>query len=112
MSKTIKEREALKRKIKIHERFRTVRKRLFFVFWAVLLVSFFTAISLQYSRYQKLLADEASLLNRIKEEEDKNVELQQKMDYYYSDAFIEEVAREQLGLVRDNEYLFCNEANN
>ncbi|MGL4792031.1 MAG: FtsB family cell division protein [Anaerotignaceae bacterium] len=42
----------------------------------------------------------------IEEEKYKNIQLQNQQEYYASDAYIEKMAREQLGLVMPDEVVF------
>ena len=79
-------------------------------FWLVLAVTFGSAIIMQYMDYRGLCLEEAALLQKIQAQEDKRADLDKDLDYFYSDAFVEKVAREELGLLRDDEILFINEA--
>lgn len=76
---------------------------------------FSAVVGINYYTQMKVLADlkleEANLLAKMQEEEHKNVQLQSKQDYYASDAYIEKVAREQLGLVMPDEIVFKNRDN-
>jgi len=82
---------------------------LYFMFWLILLGFFSVAITLQYTDYQALLREEATLVQRIQAEAEQTVELQKDVDFYYSDAFVEKYAREEMGLVRDDEILFVKQ---
>lgn len=57
------------------------------------------------------LKQEAVAINsQIDDEKKKNLELSVNQDYYTSDAYIEKVAREQLGLIKPDEIEFVNKA--
>ena len=83
---------------------------LYLAFWLILLVFFGSAITMQYMDYRSLAREESALLQMIQAEAERTVDLQRDVDYYYSDAFVEKVAREELGLVRDDEILFISDA--
>ena len=44
----------------------------------------------------------------MKEEKEKQQEFEARREYYTSDAYIERIAREQLGMVKSNEILYIN----
>lgn len=46
---------------------------------------------------------------KIADEKARTEEIDKKKEYMGSDAFIEETARDRLGLVKDNEYVFKEE---
>lgn len=50
-----------------------------------------------------------TLQQALNEEEKHKKELDKKSEYYKSDEYIAEVAREKLGLLKDNEILFSEE---
>jgi len=83
---------------------------MYVVFWLVLTVFFGCAIMMQYMDYRGLVREEAALLRLIQAEAERTVELERDMDFFYSDAFVEKVAREELGLVRSDEILFISDA--
>lgn len=84
----------------------TLRARMFIAFWALLLCSFAVAISLQMASFNKLGAEEDRIRALIEDEDTRTAKLKNDMDYYESDAFVEKIAREQLDLIRQDEYLF------
>ena len=45
---------------------------------------------------------------QIADEQQKTLDFQAKKDYYNSDSYIEQIAREKLGLVKSNEILYIN----
>ncbi len=58
----------------------------------------------------ELKQEEIALNTEIEDEKKKNLELNVNQDYYTSDAYIEKVAREQLGLVKPGEIEFINKS--
>lgn len=64
----------------------------------------------QMNVYYTLKEEEEKLNQSIQAEEKKKLELATRKDYYNSDAYIEKIAREQLGLIKANEILFINRA--
>jgi cell division protein DivIC len=49
---------------------------------------------------------EDDLNQQIEDEQERKTSLEEKSDYLNSDAYIEDLAREKLGLVYDNEIIF------
>lgn len=64
----------------------------------------------QMQVYQDLEEQKALVLEQIEEERKRGIELSQQREYYTSDAFIEKMAREQLGLMKPDERVFINRA--
>lgn len=64
----------------------------------------------QFRLYQSLKSDEAKLTKSLEAEKKRKTELSTKKDFYSSDAYIEKIAREQLGLIKPNEVLYINRA--
>ncbi len=62
----------------------------------------------QYLEYRQLCAQYDSLQVQIAQEQEKSLEYENKKEYYNSDSYIEQVAREKLGLVKSNEILYIN----
>ncbi len=83
---------------------------LYLLVWLFTVVMFSGVIFMQVSDYnnfrQELARSEAELENETQIQED----LRDEMVYNDSDAYIEKIAREQLGLVKPDEILFVNEA--
>lgn len=51
-------------------------------------------------------AREEMLLERLEQEQDRTEQIEQLRDYMQTDEYAEQVARERLGLVKDNEIVF------
>ncbi len=54
----------------------------------------------QANRYQELLEEKAALQNEIDAEQERKIEFEKRQDYYNSDVYIEQMAREYLGMVK------------
>lgn len=78
------------------------------------MVVFLTAVGInagmQFKRYRALKAEEARILAAIEDANEETMEIEADRAYYASDAYIEKIAREQLGLLKPNEVLFINRA--
>ena len=83
---------------------------------AVFMVAFTAVVGVSVYGQAKELGElkktEASILESIEQEKEKTVELKAEQDYYSSDAYIESIAREQLGLIMPDERVFINKAEN
>lgn len=62
----------------------------------------------QANRYQELLEEKAALQDEINAEQERKDEFEKRKDYYNSDVYIEQMAREYLGMVKPNEILYIN----
>ena len=65
-------------------------------------------IGKQAIRYQEVKEELAAVTAEIKEEENKQLDFETRKEYYTSDTYIEQVAREQLGMVKPNEIIYIN----
>ena len=79
-------------------------KVMLFVTLAVVGYILFSLTS-QFSRLHAMQSNVESLQNQIKEIETRNTALREQIKQIKSDAYIEQVAREQLGLVKPGETL-------
>lgn len=78
------------------------------VFVLVFVVAGAVGIGRQAARYQEVKDETASVAAQVKEEKEKQQEFEARREYYTSDAYIEQIAREQLGMVKSNEILYIN----
>ena len=78
------------------------------VFVLVFVVAVAVGIGRQAARYQEVKDETASVAAQVKEEKEKQQECEARREYYTSDAYIEQIAREQLGMVKSNEILYIN----
>lgn len=79
----------------------------FLVFFiAVVFINLYSQAKTLY----QLKNNEHMISEQIDKEKKKNLELKSNSDYYKSDAYIESVARDKLGLVMPGEIVFINKA--
>lgn len=78
------------------------------VFVLVFVVAVTVGIGRQAVRYREVKDETASVAAQVKEEKEKQQEFEARREYYTSDAYIEQIAREQLGMVKSNEILYIN----
>lgn len=62
----------------------------------------------QANRYQELLEERVSLQVEIDSEKERQIEYKKQQEYYNSDTYIEQMAREYLGMVKPNEILYIS----
>ena len=84
--------------------------------FSITLVDFFASFTLAlacvfavliiYGVFAKLLRKDQEL--KLQEEKEKQAGFENRREYYHSDAYIEQVAREQLGMIKPNEILYIN----
>lgn len=80
--------------------------RVVFAITAVIVVYFLAVFVGNFVRHRQLNTEEARLEAQIAQMQAKYETLQALEDYVQSDEYIEEVARQQLGLVREGETAF------
>lgn len=66
------------------------------------------AVGTQASRYQQLQDEQAALQSEIQAEQERKIEFEKREQYYNSDVYIEQMARDYLGMVKPNEILYIN----
>ena len=81
---------------------------LFVVFWLVLIGLCFALVVGQSGRYNELRAELDGIEAEIERAEARNWDLQQQIDFFDVDAYVENLARERLGMLRPNELIFRN----
>lgn len=78
----------------------------------VFLLVFVCAISVgivkQYQHYQELKEELAVVTAEIEAAQKKQLDFENRKEYYNSDSYIEQIAREQLGMVKPNEIIYIN----
>ena len=77
-------------------------------FLFVFAIAVLIGVSKQYIYYQELQQEQEIVLAQIEEEKEKQAGFENRKEYYHSDAYIEQVAREQLGMIKPNEILYIN----
>ena len=80
----------------------------FMTFWAIITVMFTVLIVTQATRYNELRAELHRLEAEIAAERAMEADLEMRLLFLDSDAIIERLARERLGMVRQNEIVFVN----
>ncbi len=78
------------------------------VFLLVFVVTVSVGIGTQFIHYQELQEELAVVTAEIEKEQKRQLEFETRREYYTSDSYIEQVAREQLGMVKPNEILYIN----
>lgn len=78
------------------------------VFLIVFVCSVGVGVFSQYGAYQQVKAERELVMADISKEEEKKLEFENQKEYYNSDSYIEQIAREQLGMVKPNEMLYIN----
>lgn len=66
------------------------------------------AVGNQATRYQRLQEEQAAIQSEIEAEQARKIEFEQQQKYYNSDAYIEQMARDNLGMIKPNEILYIN----
>ena len=94
-----------KRKMKKSRKASSLFVRLFLL---VFVCAVFVGVGKQAVRYQEVKEELAAVTAEIKEEENKQLDFETRKEYYTSDTYIEQVAREQLGMVKPNEIIYIN----
>ncbi|MBM6829857.1 septum formation initiator family protein [Anaerotignum lactatifermentans] len=62
----------------------------------------------QMQEYRALQREAAELEQQIAQEQERALDFEAQKEYYNSDSYIEQIAREKLGLVKSNEILYIN----
>ena len=84
---------------------------LFLTMWVLIIVMFSGLIVTQAINYNELRAELERVEALLAEEEATIADLEMRLMFFDSDAHIERLARERLGMVRQNELIFVNIAN-
>lgn len=78
------------------------------VFLFIFVATVSVGIGTQFIRYQEVQEELAVVTAEIEKEQKRQLEFETRKEYYTSDSYIEQVAREQLGMVKPNEILYIN----
>ena len=78
------------------------------VFLLVFVCTVAVGVGKQAIRYQELQEELAVVTAEIEEEQEKQLNFETRREFYHSDTYIEQVAREQLGMVKPNEIIYIN----
>lgn len=91
---------------RVKQGYRQVKPR----FWGWLFTLFFVAALAVYCAQQRYMSRQQALLDELNAQKAtltaENEELQRKIDFTYTDEYIEREARSKLGLIREDEILF------
>ena len=80
----------------------------FAVFWTAIVAMFTALIITQAVRYNELRAELGRVSVLLENEQAAIEDLEMRLMFFDSDAHIERLARERLGMVRQNELVFIN----
>jgi len=79
-------------------------------FWLLVIIVLAVTCGVVYSSQQKYLTQQQELIAALRAEQqavaEENAILQRKIDFTFTDEFIEREARSRLGLVKEDEILF------
>ena len=78
------------------------------LFLLVFVCAVFVGVGKQAVRYQEVKEEMAVVTAEIEAEQEKQLTFETRKEYYTSDSYIEQVAREQLGMVKPNEIIYIN----
>lgn len=78
------------------------------LFLLVFVCAVLAGIGKQAIRYQEVQEEMAVVTAEIEAEQEKQLNFETRKEYYTSDSYIEQVAREQLGMVKPNEIIYIN----
>jgi cell division protein FtsL len=81
---------------------------LYIAFWAAVLIMFGGLFISQMESYNELQAELTRLNAQIAREQAEQERLQLQLNLFDGDAYIEQLARDRLGMVRPNEIVFRN----
>ncbi|MBE6013545.1 FtsB family cell division protein [Anaeropeptidivorans aminofermentans] len=90
--------------------FRKITRAFIFIcsLFCIIVTGFFTYH--QYTVYSELKAIETSLDEKIEAEKAVQEKLRLEMEYNLTDAYVEKIARERLGLFKSDEIIFIDES--
>ena len=81
---------------------------LYIPFWLLIVGMFTGLIAMQIGRYEDYRRELNRLTIELEEEKQIAIDLRYQQAFYESDAYIERLAREMLGFVRQDEIIFRN----
>ena len=90
------------------KRFKKITKYLYIPFWLLIAAMFCGLLIIQFSRYEDYRYELNRLTAELYREKQIYIDLQHQQVFYQSDAYIERLAREMLGYVRQDEIIFQN----
>ena len=81
---------------------------LYLPFWLLIIGMFTGLIAMQIARYEDYRQELDRLTTELTREQQIAVDLRHQQAFYESDAYIERLAREMLGFIRQDEIVFQN----
>lgn len=102
-----KEDQKEKQKEKQKKPFR-LTNTVYHVFWVLLLVSVVVGTAVHTERHSYYEAEKKKLAIKLEQQAAVNESLRKELEYYGTDAYVERVAGERLGLVKPDEIVFYN----
>ena len=90
------------------KRSRPIYNFFFVTFWATIVIMFTVLIITQAQRYNELSAELERINAQIEAERAMEADLEMRLLFLDSDAIVERLARDRLGMVRQNEIVFVN----
>ena len=86
-----------------------IRRKILFIFTVVIFILFASKTYEQYSEYKQLNNKKTELTNLIEEEKNIQMDLLMQKEYFKTEEYIEEKAREKYRLIKEGEKLFIIE---
>lgn len=80
--------------------------KIYWIFMVSFLCAVFMYVGTSYNTYSELKDKEKDLDSQIKEEEKIQAGLNEKLELYKTDTYIEDIAREKLGYIKSNEIIY------
>ena len=87
---------------------RKARMYLYIPFWLLIIGMFAGLIAIQLGRYNDYRIELDRLTIEFRQEEQIAEDLRYRQAFYESDTYIEQLAREMLGFIRQDEIIFQN----
>ena len=84
------------------------RLYLYVPFWLLIAGMFIGLLAIQYSRYEGYRQELNRLQAELEREQQIAMDIRHRQAFYESDAYIEQLAREMLNFVREDEIIFQN----
>ena len=83
-----------------------IRRKILFIFTVFMFILFASKTYEQYLEYTRLSSKVNQLKVSIENEKNKQIKFLKQKEYYKTDEYIEETAREKYGLIKEDEELF------
>jgi len=100
--------EGNRKRKRIKKKERPIVNVMYFSFWAAILIMFAALFFSQMESYNELQAQLALANANVAREKAENDRLELQLTFFDIDDYVEQLARERLGMVRPNEIVFRN----